>query len=73
MKSDDEYDDFEENLLFQMLDMVVDELESDVGGRGQVGGSRVERQYIYCNREAFHAWLYNNYFVDYPTYWPVKF
>ena len=56
-----------------MLDVVPDELESEVLVRPKAGGSRVGREILYHDREAFHAWLYQDYFLETPTFEPIKF
>ena len=73
LEGDDEYNDFEDDSFFQMLGMVVNVLENDARGKVQAGESRIKRQFLYCDKEAFHAWLNINYFANYPIYGPVKF
>ena len=56
-----------------MLVLFSDEFESESGAKAQVSKSRVGKQFLYCDREAHHALLFQDYFSNRSTYMPVKF
>ena len=69
---DEEEEDYEEYFL-EMASMVMDELESETLERSRFGGSRIGRRFVFCDREAYHLNLYQDYFDENSTYGPVKF
>ena len=69
---DEEEEDSEEYFL-EMASMVMDEFDSETLETSRFGGSRIGRKFVFCDREAYHLALYQDYFAENPTYGPVKF
>ena len=62
-------DEFENKFFLQMLVVVSNEFESEP----QIGGSRIGRQFSYCNKEVNHERLYKDYFLQRSTCGSIKF
>ena len=73
LHSCDDGDDFEEQLSFQMLAVVSNEVEREPLGRSKIGGSKPGTEYVFCDRELHHGLLFQDYFSENPTFGNVKF
>ena len=56
-----------------MLAGGVEEVDNEASSRDHIGGSRVGRQVLFCDREFNHVQLHKDYFSQTLTYGPIKF
>ena len=70
---EDMEEEFENDLFLQMVDVVSSEILGKSSTRPKVGGSTVGREFVWHDREHCHDLLYKDYFVESPTYGPIKF
>ena len=56
-----------------MLSVVEDEVEREPLHRSKSGGSKLGREYVFCDKEHHHDLLYRDYFFERPTFGAMKF